>query len=790
MPKPKLLYGLPWGFPNWLGSPDNQNVLTNNGGTDAANYIVNWIECANRTHGLHIDVIGVWNEMDDQFEAGGVAYLKLLRKVLDARGFGSTKIIAGDVHSWAPSTEVLKDPELAKVVDILCRHYPSTKSDAAAVESGKPLWSSEDYAADNTDDGGRCQGRILNQVREIPLACFLRVMTSVVQLKKQNFVNGNMTATISWNLISSYYSWLQWANDGLMMARTPWSGHYTVSPPIWAIAHTCQFASPGWSMLPVGQGSGTLAKGGTFVTYVDGGSHLKSSASGEFALVIEKIVPMKSSCGFSQTPHYEVVDETASFKLPTAMHKALLARNEGKAVTLVLWRSNYQSEQFFIKDNSGIPVAADGSFSVTVKVDDLITVASPTTGNKAMKGTFPNVPADNVGFPGNFTADFDGPEFVVQAEAPFFAQMTGAFEVHAAASNSSADFAHGQTLRQNGVGFPVKWLRDDILPYTQLGDNKWSDASISADVMIEESGSAYIATRWVGSDTAGKGFLLGIDIDKQLWFLAPSVEVVKARTGYLTQGHMAVSKGTWYTLSLTIDASHSISGTLDGKPLFEPRAIPAGTPNGNVALGTGQYNHVQFDNVAVRATSLAPTPAPPPAPTPAPPPEPPAPSKCTDPKSGTDVHVKGCLSNPKDRVQAWHFNQPSDGTIALAAKGFDQLCLAVSTETGHGCSGKCVVLGSCSSAPKWQFDSTTSNKIVLVTTQNPANTSAVYWPDDTPQCLEVDLNAPPSGYYNIDLNDCNDDHYAGQNQMFDFDQATGIVSSELFNSMATCIMAC
>ena len=108
------------------------------------------------------------------------AYLKLLRKVLDARGFASTKIIAGDVHSWAPSTEVLKDPELAKVVDILCRHYPSTKSDPAAVQSGKPLWSSEDYAADNTGAGGRCQARILNQVRGILVRVFPPDLYSVL----------------------------------------------------------------------------------------------------------------------------------------------------------------------------------------------------------------------------------------------------------------------------------------------------------------------------------------------------------------------------------------------------------------------------------------------------------------------------------------------------------------------------------------------------------------------------------------------------------------------------------
>ena len=92
---------------------------------------------------------------------------------------------------------------------------------ALSERTGKPLWSSEDYAADNYGSGGRCEARILNQ----------------------NWVMGLMTATVNWNLISSYYSFTEWPDDGFSMtARSPWSGFYEVQPPLWAAAHTTQFA--------------------------------------------------------------------------------------------------------------------------------------------------------------------------------------------------------------------------------------------------------------------------------------------------------------------------------------------------------------------------------------------------------------------------------------------------------------------------------------------------------------------------------------------------------------------
>ena len=45
------LYGLPWGFPGWLGF-GTQNPYNNV--TATADYTAQWVECGRDTHGLNI----------------------------------------------------------------------------------------------------------------------------------------------------------------------------------------------------------------------------------------------------------------------------------------------------------------------------------------------------------------------------------------------------------------------------------------------------------------------------------------------------------------------------------------------------------------------------------------------------------------------------------------------------------------------------------------------------------------------------------------------------------------
>ena len=101
-------------------------------------------------------------------------------------------------------------------------HYPHTGSslppNVAAV--GKAVWASED---DSTVSPPR-DAEPTPHPRALPGGgCLARTIN-------QNYVAGNMTATIVWNLVMARYPQLRWDYTGLMSATDPFEGHYDVNP--------------------------------------------------------------------------------------------------------------------------------------------------------------------------------------------------------------------------------------------------------------------------------------------------------------------------------------------------------------------------------------------------------------------------------------------------------------------------------------------------------------------------------------------------------------------------------
>ena len=68
----------------------------------------------------------------------------------------------------------------------------------------------------------------------------------VARLMNKVYIRDRITKFEIWCPIDSIYDQIIWGDTGAMQADTPWCGHYTVWPAVWAVAHTTQFAEPGW----------------------------------------------------------------------------------------------------------------------------------------------------------------------------------------------------------------------------------------------------------------------------------------------------------------------------------------------------------------------------------------------------------------------------------------------------------------------------------------------------------------------------------------------------------------
>ena len=120
------LYGLAWGAPGWVGE-GRHTFFT----ASAVRYVLDWLGCA-RSHGLRIDYLGGWNERGYDRR-----WYVALRAALDAAGYGSVELVAGD-GGWAVAGALLDDPAFAAAVDIVGVHYPCSGGiggDAASCRS-------------------------------------------------------------------------------------------------------------------------------------------------------------------------------------------------------------------------------------------------------------------------------------------------------------------------------------------------------------------------------------------------------------------------------------------------------------------------------------------------------------------------------------------------------------------------------------------------------------------------------------------------------------------------------
>jgi galactosylceramidase len=562
---------LQWGAPDWIGErehpdkgdpnllPWKERMPRNRAkfySQDNAEFIAAFINGARTYHGLEINYCGIWNEM-----AYDAEWIKVLRRTLDAKRLKRVQIVAADqtgrwwhkgkkpVYTaqevaeaieagalstpWDVTLDMSKDKELMDAVSVIGVHYVGLqlhRSREEAQQAGKPLWSSEDGPWRGDWRGAKTLAKMFNR----------------------NYIGAKTTKTIIWSLITSYYDNLPIRCSGPMKAQTPWSGFYEVQPAIWAIAHTTQFAEPGWQYL-----DGACKLIGTNASWVA----LKSPDGSDYSLIVE------------------TVDASAPLEVRVRLAGGLVAR------PLHAWRSA-ESNQF----EQLADVAPVGDEYLLALEPGSIYSFTTTTGQK--KGA-PDTPIPpSTPFPLPYADDFEG--YAANQTPRLFSDQGGAFETAQRADGK------GKCLKQIITRRGIDWSgHPSPAPYTVMGSRAWRDYEVACDVSLDPKGYATIGGRIVNAPQSanfGSGYWLQLDAAAGEWRLA----IPKAKQGetltVLKSGPFMGAPGSWHRLKLRF-AKKTITASIDGAEVatLEDSTFTMGT----AGFGSG-WNVAEFDNFVVK----------------------------------------------------------------------------------------------------------------------------------------------------------------------------------------------
>jgi O-glycosyl hydrolase len=524
------LAALAWGAPGWLG---NGTFMS----TDTINYMVDWLGCA-KQHNLTIDYLSA-AQNEKKYDAN---WTISLRSALNSNGYSGVKIIFGDDYpgSWNPANTVNSNTSLKNAIDVVGGHYPcgylSAESTctvpAAATNTGKTLWASENGSQDY-NDGAKPLARGINR----------------------GYLDGKMTAYLNWDLIAAVTPNVPWSTVGLMLANQPWSGWYSVGKEAWTVAQTTQFTAPGWKYLDSSSGyiNGNRANG----SYVS----LRSPTTTDYSTVIE------------------TMDATAAQTLNFSVSGGL---STGQ---VHVWATNLNSSNtadYFVHASDITP--SGGSYSLTVQPGYVYTVTT-TTGQG--KGTAAAPAQGSLDLP--YSDGFDG--YAAGKEAKYLMDMQGAFETSSCGAGRS-----GMCVRQETEQLPILWktTADPYAVLGNVNWTDYtvsSDVLLEKAGYVELLGRAGSQNT---TDTAGQNAYYLRMSNTGAWSILrnnTSAQVTTLRSGTAT----ALGTGSWHTLSLTFSGS-TITAVADGATLgsvtdstFSAGQVGIGASQGE----TAQYDNLQ-----------------------------------------------------------------------------------------------------------------------------------------------------------------------------------------------------
>lgn len=555
--KVDLLY---WGLPAWVANAE-----------DSYEALYKWykstIDAMYDTYGVKVTHVTV-NQNERSIDYEWVKYFsKRLKAETDERyDYDSIKIVCGEaVGTWGIAGKMLEDEELMNAVDVVTSHYTSWTNDnvkALQNDYGKEVWFSEgsspmsySEATYNYDGTGSGMSDINGM---------LDIATRITQAMAEG-----MTMYEFQPVISAYYSGVTYFPKQLITANEPWSGAYSLDAGFYMCLHFSQFIGADWQ-------------------YIDGARFGDGTAGGDGHAIVDSnynyitlVDENKENCSIvlvnnsAETIEYDI--ELAN--LPCAENNFYVWETRGPD-------SDDYYENFFKK--LGYITAENGTLKVVVKPYSLMTVSTV----EAQVNTYEEKDSEVLSLPYSDDFEYDADYLSSRGNAPAYTtDQGGAFEV--------ADKDGNNVLMQiitNDIK-PQDW-GSTSLPITNLGDDRWANYSVSADVGFQqgvaedENVFVGVGARYNLADNNQSGYWL------KLW-RDGKCEIIKNNTSVAETQIKGFDSAQIHNIKITV-YNNTIEGTVDGENAvtYEDTAQPV--ISGRAALYSTYHNNF-FDDLLVEA---------------------------------------------------------------------------------------------------------------------------------------------------------------------------------------------
>lgn len=558
-----------WSEPKWVS--DSKDIY-------AARY--SWyketLDAAYETYGLKFDYVSaIQNERAADYE--WVKYLSShLKSETDCPyDYSKIKIVGGEeVCTWYFADMMNSDKELIELVDVVGSHYTSFSTPAAqklAKECGKELWFSEASSPMSYAQGTYRHDGTGSGMSDINGA--LDIANRIVGM----YPNGGMTLYEYQPVISAYYDGVTYCQKQLISACDPWSGYYLLDSGFYMSLHFSQFIKKGWA-------------------FVDHACFSDGKSGGDGHAIVDAVYSYMTAADM-ETGDYSIVIVNSTSE---PIEYSINVSNLNKASSCVsVWEtrgpdSGSYDENYFKKVSEITPAEKDGAYSykLIVKPYSIVTISTVTP----TRTEYTNADeSERTVLPLPYSDDFEYAEYPdnylsSRGYAPrYTTDQGGAFEVESTENGSVLV----QQITPETKAKEWGWTPD---PVTCLGDDRWYNYSVSADVkfaLSEESTRNYVGVglRYTLACNGTSGYWIKLYEDGK-WKLN-SNNAVKVDGKIDNFDSTAV-----HTLKISA-VNDRIYAYIDGKKAAEY------TPETEALIGAGRaalyssYNKNCFDNLLI-----------------------------------------------------------------------------------------------------------------------------------------------------------------------------------------------